>query len=126
MSKGDALIFSKFFNKMGDKFFNYRFDVRVGAGVKLPDNSPEWLKKSARDLTTKRIDTVMENTKNIFIVEARVNAKSNVIGELITYRILYSAKFNPSKKVIPFLITDSVGPDVLIVLNDLKFPFLIV
>jgi len=126
LSRGDSYLWSKFFDKYPDSFFNIMFDVRVGSGVTVPNDYPDWLKKSADFLSKKRIDVVGETKKNIFVIELRVNAKSNVIGDLISYKYLYEITFKPTKKVIPFLISDNIDADTLITLRELKISYIIV
>ena len=126
MSKGDAYLWSKFLDKYPNLYGIYEYDVRVGKGVNLPEGSPEWLRKSARDLSRKRIDVVGIGKKHIAVFEVRVRAKSNVLGDLISYRYLYATTFNPIKPVIPILITDSVDADLLISLRELNFIYYIV
>lgn len=126
LSRGDAFLFQKFHVKQGDKFRDYRFDVRVGGAVKVPKDSPSWLIDNADALSRKRIDVVMEDNKNIYVVELRVRAKANVLGDLIAYRFLYMNQFVPIKPVVPILVTDAVEPDLLISLHELKMLFFIV
>ena len=126
LSRGDAYLFQKFHDKQGDKFRDYRFDVRVGGAVKIPPDSPVWLMANAKALSRKRIDVVMEDNKNIYVVELRVRAKANVLGDLIAYRFLYMNQFSPNKPVVPILVTDSVEPDLLISLHELKLLYYVV
>ena len=126
MSKGDAYLWSKFMDKYPNVYEPFEYDVRVGKGVILPEGSPDWLRKSARDLSQKRIDVVGHTRKAIYIFEVRVNAKANVLGDLISYRYLYAATFNPTKPVRPILVTDSVDADLLISLRELNMVYYIV
>ncbi len=126
MSKGDAHLWSKFLNNGPDLFNHYEYDVRVGQGVILPDSQPEWLRKSARDLSRKRIDVVGHGKNRIAVIEVRVNAKANVLGDLISYKYLYVATFKPKRPVIPVLVTDTVDSDLLISLRELSILFFIV
>jgi len=126
MSKGDAYLWSKFLDKYPDLNYTYEYDVRVGKGVVLPDTSPEWLRKSALDLSRKRIDVVGQSRNKIAIFEVRVRAKANVLGDLISYKYLYVTSFTPIKPVVPVLVTDSVDADLLISLRELKLLFFIV
>ena len=126
MSRGDAYLWSKFNDKFPNIYDRVEYDVRVGEAVTLPDPAPDWLRRSARDLSRKRIDVVAETTNSIFIIEVRTRAKSSVIGDLISYRYLYNITFNPKKKLIPVLITDSIDADLMICLTDLKLLYHVV
>jgi len=126
LSRGDAYLWSKFIDKYPDTFFDIKYDVRVGLGVILPQEYPEWLKKSADFLSKKRIDVVGETKRHIFVIEIRVNAKSNVIGDLLSYKYLYELSFKPIKKVLPFLISNTLEADLLITLRELKINYIIV
>lgn len=126
MSKGDAYLWSKFLEHGPDLYKTYDYNVRVGKGVTLPDTEPEWLRKSARDLSRKRIDVVGYGIRTIAVIEVRVAAKANVLGDLISYKYLYKITFNPNKPIIPILVTDSVDADLLISLRELNILFFIV
>lgn len=126
MSKGDAYLWSKFLDKYPDMFKNIQYDVRVGKSVFLPKEYPEWLIKSARDLSRKRIDVVAQMKNFICVIEVRVHAKANVIGELINYKHLYEITFRPNQPILPILVTDTVEADLLITLKELSIPFFIV
>jgi len=126
LSKGDAYLWTKFLKKYPNNFTNIRYDVRVGKSVILPDEYPDWLKKSAEALSKKRIDVVAERGRIIYVIEIRVHAKSNVIGDLLGYTHLYKVYYKPLQSVVPMLITDTIEADLLIVLKSLKIPFFIV
>lgn len=126
MSKGDAYLWCKFLDKYPDLYTSYVYDVHVGENINLPKESPEWLKVSANSLGKKRIDVVAENNTRFTIIEVRVNARSNVIGDLIAYRYLYVTTCNPSKPVTTLLISDSIDVDTLVCLKELEIPFYIV
>ena len=126
MSKGDAYLWSKFMDKFPDLYPQYEYDVRVGKGVVLPEGSPPWLRKSALDLSRKRIDVVAHGKRTIAVIEVRVRAKANVLGDLIAYKYLYVTSRNPIKPVVPILVTDSVDADLLIALRELNLIYYIV
>lgn len=124
MSKSDSYLWSKFLDLLGHKYKNFKYDVRVGSGVTLPQAAPDWLQKAASALSKKRIDVVMEDTKNIYVVECRLDASAAAIGQLISYVYLYRIRFNPTKPVKPFLISNSFDADLLIALNELRIQYM--
>ena len=126
LSKGDAFLWSKFLDKHPSEFTKIVYDVRVGQSVLLPPGYPDWLKRSANALSRKRIDVVAERGRFIFVIEIRVRAKSNVIGDLINYTQLYKVYNKPTKSVLPMLVTDELDADLLITLRTLKILFFIV
>lgn len=126
MSKNDAYIWSKFLEQHETEYTNYRYDIRVGAGVKLDDSAPDWLKKSAENLSQKRIDVIADDAKNVYVFEVRHNATAAVIGQLVCYVYLYRLKFNPIKPVIPIMITDAADADLVIAMRELNLVYFIV
>ncbi len=126
MSIGDAYLWSKFIDKKGIYYSGFEYDVRVGAKVTLPPNSPDWLFKSADSLSQKRIDVVMHDPKHIYIVEVRGNANAGVLGNLIVYKQLYIASYKPVKPVLPFLVTDTPHIDLVIAMKELRIPYQLV
>jgi hypothetical protein len=126
MQKGDAYLWSKFCDAHPNFFTSVKYDVRVGEGVTLKGDEPDWLKKAAQDLSKKRIDVVGETTKATHIIEVRVKATAAVLGTLLAYRYLYITSYGQKKPVTTMLITDSVDADLLIALNEVKVPYYIV
>lgn len=126
LSKGDAHLFRKFYDLHGKRFFDYKFDVRVGHTTVTPKGFPAWVQSDAAALSRKRIDVTMVDKKNIYLLELRVDAKANVIGDLISYRFLYMGDFHPNKPIIPMLVSNSIEPDLLVALNELGLLFYIV
>lgn len=126
MSKGDAYLWTKFVDKYGSRYSNFRFDVRVGAKAILDPSSLDWMRRSADALSQKRIDVVMDDSKYTYIVEVRVRANSGVLGDLIVYRRLYLNRFRPPRKIIPILITDEPSADLVVALKELKLQYFIV
>jgi hypothetical protein len=126
MGKGDAYLWSKFLDLNPNLFISFKYDVHVGENIPLPTDTPEWLRRSANSLGRKRIDVVAEHLNYIAIVEVRVNAHSDVIGDLIAYRYLYITSFNPQKPVTTLLVSDSIDVDTLICLKELSISYHIV
>lgn len=126
MSTGDAYTWQLFLDKNESKYHNYRYDVRVGTKVDLGSTAPGWLRKSAESLSQKRIDVVMDSLKVTYIVEVKVHAKASVIGDLVCYKHMYVIKYNPTRPVLPYLVTRTASIDLLISLKELKIPFTVV
>jgi predicted peptidase len=115
MGPMDAVIWKLFLRKYGADYYNYNYDVRVGTSIKLPNNTPDWVIASAKALSRKRIDVVMEDRENIYIVEVRPRFTKEAIGGALTYSLLYVRDYKPSKNVVPVIVFERSDPDVEVV-----------
>ena len=73
----------------------------------------------------RRIDAVGYTTNELYIIEVTVSAGLKAIGQLITYPILYTETYHPTRPLHPLLITESLQPDVLPALEAHQIDYLI-
>ncbi len=112
MAKGDVPVWIAFYREKKDQFTNYRFDVILKNQNAENIKDPEWLFKDAIYLSAKKIDAVFEDEQNIYVAEVKQRLKSQSIGQVLSYRMLYENLFMPEKKVIPCLIGSVIDQDV--------------
>ncbi len=119
LNSWEARLWSKWLDIHIDEYFGYTYDVHVGTPTKVPHDWPAWVKRDAAALSMKRIDVVMEDTSNIYVVEVKERASLACLGRLLSYRYLYLETFNPGKPVQLVLVTDKPDPDLLPILDSL-------
>lgn len=126
MNKWEAYIWGKWLDQHINEYFGYTYDVHVGTPVKIPDDWPDWMKKDVHALSSKRIDVVMEDHHNIYVVEVKENATLGCLGTILSYRYLYIETSTPTKPVRLILVTDKLDPDLQPILESLDIRYFIV
>ena len=107
----DIPIWVRFIRENPDYFDEVEYDVKVGQGVQLPDDWKEKDRKWAKQLTTKRIDVVGFKDDQIVLVEVKVRAMLNALGQLFGYKFLYERENNLSGKTSLLLVAERIGKD---------------
>jgi len=78
----------------------YDFDIHVRVAEPIyPTPLPDNFKYMWEKLTNKRIDAICETEDTIWIIEVKDRLRPSGIGQLLTYKILYTTKYMPAKKV---------------------------
>ena len=125
MSQMEAYLWTKFLEEHGNEYYNYEYDIHIQKPVKIPKEYEEEYKTMAISLSSLRIDAIMEDKKNIYIVELRPSATHSAIGSLIMYRFLYLLQFNPKKDVKMVLITDTYDPAIELTARAISMPYFV-
>lgn len=94
LGKIESAVWQRFLAKYPAQYTSYTYDVRVGRGAKVKEETGEVMKKMYIRLTRKRIDVVGKKGRNVGIFEVRPRATIGVIGELFAYVQLWK-KDNP-------------------------------
>jgi len=126
LNQWESYLWSKWLDKHIDEYFGYSYDVHVGTPAKVPEDYPDWVKRDVDALSQKRIDVVMEDSHNIYIVEVKERASLECLGRLLSYRYLYIETYNPTKPVRIILVSDKIDPDLLPQLDSLEIQYFIV
>ena len=113
----DIDVWERFLSAYAHRFERFDYDVRIGEGRPAPPGTDEAIARMAIDLSQKRIDAVGHTADAIAIIEITKLAGLKAVGQLITYPILYAKTFNPTKPLIPILVTAELSPDIIPVLK---------
>ena len=111
MKPADILLWEKFVQLFTNEFDSVDFDVRVGEGIKMPEETPENMKLDAKVLTQKKIDVVGYNDDKITIIEVKPRAGTSALGQLISYKTLYEKTYSPILPIEMLIITDETDDD---------------
>lgn len=78
--------------------------------------TPQYMSENERQLwkrlTSKRIDAVGETPYQIYVCEIKDRLRPSAVGQALTYKTLYTEQFEPTKPVIPAIITTFGDPDM--------------
>ena len=119
-------IWKRFLATFPARFTTFHYDVKVGPGVQLSNDTTQRIKEMALGLSKKRIDVVAEGSEGLTLVELSPNAGASSVGQLLVYQTLW-VKDHPGE-VPPklLLITASERSDIREVSTDAGVELLIV
>ena len=87
------------------------FSVRVGDGVEVDGETPEWLEQQIKNGTRLKVDAIMQMLDDVhMIVEVKKRAYPGAIGQLLVYKRLYEDTFKG--KIIMALVCEVANADV--------------
>lgn len=88
------------------------YDVGLGAGGTIPENTPERMARMWTKNTQKRADIIISTPTRWQIVEVRTNAGSGAIGSLLLYEHLFLEEKRDNKPTKKILVTDRDDADL--------------
>lgn len=112
----DTIVWERFIRKNPGYFDEVEYDVRVGAGMTMPDNWKESDKVWAQQLTQKRIDVVGFVGDSIILVEVKRRVDLATLGQVLGYKFLYERAENlveKTKSIVIAALADVDDRDVL-------------
>jgi len=118
MKADEQAIWERFERRLPWRAERIEYDLRLGEGVELPPDTPEWVRKMAWSLSTKRVDVMVETPAEFVIVEVKDRAGLGAIGQLLGYLSLFTRQYRPRKRVRLALVCESLAPDVAPVLVE--------
>ena len=111
----DVKLWDAFISQYPNVFDRCDYDIHVGKGVRLNGEVPANIVRMATHLSQCRIDVVGFKGKTTTIVEVKPRARSNAIGQIITYKALYEWQYPDQPKPRLMIVTDDVNSDTLYV-----------
>lgn len=118
MKPEEVALWERFLLRLPWDALSIEYDVRVGEGSKPPPNAQPWMRKMVHDLSTKRIDAVIETADEIILVELKERASLSAVGQLLSYLSLFTRQRNPRKPVRLVCVADRVAPDMAPIFAD--------
>ena len=92
---------------------NYVFDLRLP--VKLPERVEQYppnVRRALYSLKARRLDLVIETPEMDYLVEFKVRANTQGIGQLLTYREIYTTKIKPGRLTQLLLVCMESDEDI--------------
>lgn len=102
----------------GIKYEELRFNVRVGAGVKLEGGSADKFNRYWEQITRMRLDLLAWNPPNeATIVEAKVAWTNDAVWQLLSYRDAYRVEF-PEHNISLVGVCEAYSPNARQLASD--------
>src|SRR3990167_1632940 len=102
MREKETLIWERFLDKFPDAYDAVIYNLKIGAGAEIPEDTEENLARDFRELTQHKIDVVGFKGNSVDIIELKPYAGVGAVGQVIGYRDLYSVSFTGA--VLPNLV----------------------
>lgn len=109
---GDVEIWERYLDAHAKEWDSFEYDVRVGEGIQVAAEQPEYFKTMAAALSEKRIDVVGHRGRTVWIIEVKPAAMLSAVGQLVSYQILYEERFPEAGPTRLMIVTDRIGPDL--------------
>ena len=113
MFREDIAIWERFLDKHGNDYKGFDYDVKVGKGHGIANDTPPNYARMVDILSKFRIDAVGYKSSSIEIIEVKPHAATTAIGQIFTYVELYKRDFAPRLLLHGNIITDHEIPDIL-------------
>lgn len=117
----DIPVWERFLAEHRADYTRIDYDVRVGKGRDPGSEYDDNIRKMGIDLSMRRIDAVGYTPNFIHIIEITRVASLRAIGQLTSYPLLYEATYQPDRPLIPLLVAEQIGTDLIPVIH--KQPF---
>ncbi len=112
MLREDYPVWNRFLDKYGEKIQKIYYDVRVGiVGTNTQGFEEKWA-KVYRAVSAKRIDALVEFENEVWLVEVASGPGLRAVGQLATYVALYAEDPKIPKPMVPYLVCESLDPDL--------------
>lgn len=108
MSEDDHRLWEAWRPLHEQEYIGFYFNVQLTDEEGIPPETPEFLRRQWAYSTAKRIDVVGEKEKSLDIIEFRTHAGLSVIGQTLSYVMLFQADNPLGKPVSGIVITDSL------------------
>lgn len=110
--QSDAPLWDEFLEKYGKQYDSFDYNVRVGEGVKVDENLPDYIQYMAKAVSQKRIDAVGYSRGEIWLIEVTNYARVGALGQITAYRELYQETFNPTQTLQMAIVCHSADRDL--------------
>lgn len=118
----DVAIWSRFIDFFPGRFTSVDYDFKVGEGMELQPDWPEYMKRDATALTQKRIDVLAWVDEQPTIIEVKKRVGLSTLGQIIGYSTLFIDEFPNIKKPSLLVVTGKIDRDDRLVLEENNIP----
>lgn len=108
----EIAIWERFLAQWGSLFVSFDYDVHLGPGADLPEDTPDWVAKQSRAVSRDRVDVVGHTGLVIWIIEIKPRGGKGAVGQLLQYEREYLEELRPTKPVFKVLVCERVAPGV--------------
>ena len=118
----DIDLWLRFIDANPNRFKEYEYDIRVGAGRDPGEECPDEIRRMSRDLSQRRIDVIGLSVDSITIIEITCSAGLRAIGQVIAYPILYQLTHPQAPPMHTLIVAESIQTDMQVVFDRLNVP----
>lgn len=119
MKANESAIWSRFLDRCPWPKPRIVYDLRLGEGVPVGADVPDWVRRMTWALSTKRVDALVETPTFFALVEVKERGGLSAVGQLLGYGFLFARQYRPVKKLRLVLVCERLAPDVDPVLKEL-------
>ena len=112
MSPVDKVIWERFIDTYPNKYDSVQYDFRVGDPPPFNPLMPDGEDLNQDALYRLRIDVVGRDGNNRNIIEIKPNAGPSTIGQVKSYKALYTRDEEPKGITSMLIITDKIQPNM--------------
>ncbi len=113
MMPEDYATWTEYLGRNEGLFEEVWYDVHVGRAMPLPPEAPEWMVKVVDGVSRKRIDVVARSGNVLRIIEVKNLANMESLGQVLTYRTLFSNEYEVFGPVLPMVIAMRADLDIM-------------
>lgn len=109
----EIAIWERFLAQYGSLFYRFDYDVHLGPGAELPEDTPEWVVRQSRAVSRDRVDVVAFGETAVWIIEIKPRGGKGAIGQLIQYERLYLEEYAPWLPIFKVIVCERLAPGIL-------------
>lgn len=126
MAPNDVAIWEKFIDTFPDRYSTVDYDFALGAVPSITQYSESDGTGSMARIYQKRIDVLAESQGQTHIIEVKPNGGFSALGQVKGYAELYRQYVDPGADIVPILVTDRVGPDMVMLAEKMGVKLFVV
>jgi hypothetical protein len=126
MIPAEAAILTKWLNANRASFDSAVFNTRVGHGTDPGPAFPDYVRQAAILNSQRRVDCILQKGNLLTIVEVKVRATLQAIGQLEGYRVLWLRDNPGASAPALLLLAATIDDDTAYVYGIVTIPFVIV
>lgn len=112
LKPADVAIWERFIDKYPNAYSSVQYDLNVGEGRGQVSHDDPSMVKSWGMLTSQKIDVIGICDDHVDIIEIKPHARTNAIGQVLCYEILYLGYIDPFAETQTVIITDEKMNDM--------------
>lgn len=112
MREAETLIWERFLLKFPEAYDEVAYNVKVGDGADIPQDTPENIASSFKQLTQHKIDVIGFKGSQIDIIEIKAGENTGAVGQVKKYAKLYKKSINAADNPNLVIITDHTSADL--------------